>query len=220
MVCALAGQRDRRHGGGQFEDGLAVFHGQVVVGLVQQGGQRSAGAERFHRGLPCGGKVSGTIGQLGLEGGAIVRAQQDAGCLHQESGVRRLGPEDQRVAPGGGKEPHPRAGKGFGPGPGAGGGQGEDEVGPAGERCADADGLRQQGQRAPLGQPAAHGHGDPFGPQRSGLRQLPGVAVVEGIVFGNDTGQFHRSSPQFLGRAPLIRGAGRARARTERFDSN
>src|SRR5699024_7421495 len=41
------------------------------------------------------------------------------------------------------------------------------------------------------GQPAAEGHRDGLGAQRAGSLQLPGVAVVEGVVFGDDTGKFH-----------------------------
>ena len=188
MARALAGQGNGGHGNAQFEDGLAVFDGKVVVGLVQQGRQLCAGAERLHGGLPGGGEAAGPGGELRLEGGAVSFTAQDAGGFHQQGSVRCLGPEDQRIAPGGGKDPHPRAGKRFGPGTGAGRGQGEDEVGPAGQRGPHPDGLRQQRQRAPLGQPAAHGHGHPPGPQRFCLRQLPRMAVVERIVFSDDTG--------------------------------
>ena len=188
MARALAGQGNGGHGNAQFEDGLAVFDGKVVVGLVQQGRQLCAGAEGLHGGLPGGGEAAGPGGELCLEGGAVIFAAQDAGGFHQQGSVRCLGPEDQRIAPGGGKDPHPRAGERFGPGTGAGRGQGEDEVGPAGQRGPHPDGLRQQRQRAPLGQPAAHGHGHPPGPQRFCLRQLPRMAVVERIVFSDDTG--------------------------------
>ena len=44
---------------------------------------------------------------------------------------------------------------------------------------------------APLGQAAAHGHGHLPRAQRPGLGQLPGVAVVEWVIFGNDTSKLH-----------------------------
>ena len=59
------------------------------------------------------------------------------------------------------------------------------------------DGLGQEGDSAPLGQAAAHGHGYLPRAQRSGLGQLPGVAVVEWVVFSDDTGKSHRE-PQTL----------------------
>ena len=82
---------------------------------------------------------------------------------------------------------HPCPGESFGPRAGVGGGQGEDEVGPAGKRGLHPDALRQQRHRAPLGEPAAHGHGHV--PVAHGVRfsQLPCVAIVEGVVFGDDT---------------------------------
>ena len=55
----------------------------------------------------------------------------------------------------------------------------------------------QEGDSAPLGQAAAHGHGYLPRAQCSGLGQLPGVAVVERIVFSDDTGKSHRE-PQTL----------------------
>ena len=185
MVGTLPGQGDGRERDIQLQNCLAVFHGQIVVGLVQQSGKRGAGTEGFHGGLPGGGKAPGPGGQLCLDG------------VHQERGVRSLGPKNEGVAPGSGQKPNTRPGKGLRPGAGAGGRQGKDKISPAAQGGLHPDGLGQEGDSAPLGQAAAHGHGYLPRAQRSGLGQLPGVAVVEWVVFSDDTGKSHRE-PQTL----------------------
>ena len=177
------------------EDGLAVFDGKVVVGLFQQGGKTAAGAERLHSRLPCGGKIPCAARKFGFEGGAVVVAQEELGGVHEKGDVRRLGSEHQRVAPGGSKKTDACPGKGFGSGAGAGGGKREHKVGSAGQGGADTDFFGQEGKGSPLGQPAAHRNGHPLGPQCFGLRDLPCVAVVERIVFGNDTSESHKGCP-------------------------
>ncbi len=52
MTGTLPGQGDRHQRSPQLQNGLAVFHGQIVVGLVQQGGKAGARADCFHRCLP------------------------------------------------------------------------------------------------------------------------------------------------------------------------
>ena len=165
--------------------------------LVQQSGKRGAGTEGFHGGLPGGGKAPGPGGQLCLEGGAVFLTDKHPGGVHQERGVRSLGPKNEGVAPGSGQKPNARPGKGLRPGAGAGGRQGKNKISPAAQGGLHPDGLGQEGDSAPLGQTAAHGHGHLPRAQRSGLGQLPGVAVVERIVFSDDTGKSHRV-PQTL----------------------
>ena len=62
---------------------------------------------------------------------------------------------------------------------------------PAAQGGLHPDGLGQEGQRAPLHKRAAHGDGDVLRAQQLCLSQLPRVAVVERVVFGDDTGKFH-----------------------------
>ena len=197
MVGTLPGQGDGRERDIQLQNCLAVFHGQIIVGLVQQSGKRGAGTEGFHSGLPGGGKAPGPGGQLRLEGGAVFLTGKHPGGVHQERGVRSLGPKNKGVAPGSGQKPNARPGKGLRPGAGAGGRQGKDKISPAAQGGLHPDGLGQEGDSAPLGQAAAHGHGYLPRAQCSGLGQLPGVAVVEWIVFSDDTGKSHRE-PQTL----------------------
>ena len=197
VVGTLPGQGDGRERDIQLQNCLAVFHGQIVVGLVQQSGKRGAGTEGFHSGLPGGGKAPGSGGQLCLEGGAVFLTGKHPGGVHQERGVRSLGPKNKGVAPGSGQKPNARPGKGLRPGAGAGGRQGKDKISPAAQGGLHPDGLGQEGDSAPLGQAAAHGHGYLPRAQRSGLGQLPGVAVVEWVVFSDDTGKSHRE-PQTL----------------------
>ena len=189
MTGTLPGQGDRHQRSPQLQNGLAVFHGQIVVGLVQQGGKAGARADCFHRCLPGCRKAAGPGGKPGLEGGAVFCAGEHPGGFHQKRRIRGLGSEHQSVAPGGGQQLHPGPGKAFRPGTGIRGGQGEHEVGSAGQRGLHPHAFGQQGQRAPLGQPAAHGHRHPLSTQCLCLLQLPGVAVVEGIVFSNDPGE-------------------------------
>ena len=191
VVRALTGQGDGFQRRAQLEDGLAVFHRKVVVGLVQQGGKARAGGGLLHSGLPGGGKVPGPGGQLAFQGGAVGRGGQHPGRGGQAGGVGVLRAKDQRVAARRRQQGHPRPGKALGPRHGPGGGQGKDQPSPGVQGGGGPHPLGQKGRRAPLGQPAAEGHRDGLGAQRAGSLQLPGVAVVEGVVFGDDTGKFH-----------------------------
>ena len=49
MTGTLPGQGDRHQRSPQLQNSLAVFHGQIVVGLVQQGGKAGARTDCFHR---------------------------------------------------------------------------------------------------------------------------------------------------------------------------
>ena len=151
----------------------------------------------LHRRLPGGGKAARPGGKLLPERGTVVLAAQHPGGFLQQGGVRGLCPKDQRIAPGSGQNAHARPGKGLRPGAGAGGRQGKDKISPAAQGGLHPDGLGQEGDSAPLGQAAAHGHGHLPRAQCSGLGQLPGVAVVEWVVFSDDTGKSHRE-PQTL----------------------
>ena len=187
-----AGQRHRGHGCLLFQNGLAVFHCQIVVGLIQQRGQCRARAERFHRCLPRSGKAAGTGCKLALQLGTVGCAAQHPGSFHQQGCVRRLCPEHQRIAPGGGKDAHPRPGKSLCPRAGTGRRQRKYQICPALQGGLHPHRFRQQRQCAALGQPAAHGHRHMLCSQRFCLRQLPCMAVVKGVVLCNDTGKFHR----------------------------
>ena len=189
MTGTLPGQGDRHQRSPQLQDGLAVFHGQIVVRLAQQRRHGRVGPHGLHCRLPGCRKAAGPGRKPGLEGGAVFRAGEHPGGLHQKRRIRGLGSEHQSVAPGGGQQLHPGPGKAFRPGTGIRSGQGEHEVGPAGQRGLHPHAFGQQGQRAPLGQPAAYGHRHPLSTQCLCLLQLPSVAVVEGIVFGNDPGK-------------------------------
>ena len=187
-----AGQRHRGHGCLLFQNGLAVFHCQIVVGLIQQCGQRRARTKRFHRCLPRSGKASGTGGQLLFQLGAVGCAAQHPGSFHQQDRIRRLCPEHQRIAPGSGKDAHPRPGKSLCPRAGTGCRQGKYQICPALQCGLHPHRFRQQRQAPALGQPAAHGHRHMLCAQRLCLRQLPCMAVVKGVVFRNDACKLHR----------------------------
>lgn len=196
MVGTLPGQGDGRERDIQLQNCLAVFHGQIVVGLVQQSGKRGAGTESFHSGLPGGGKAPGPGGQLRLEGGAVFLTGKHPGGVHQERGVRSLGPKNKGVAPGSGQKPNTRPAKASAPAQAQGAGRAKIKSAPQRRAACTRTASGRRGQR-PLGQAAAHGHGYLPRAQRSGLGQLPGVAVVEWVVFSDDTGKSHRE-PQTL----------------------
>ena len=191
MVRTPPGKGMGLHPGRKAADGPAVFHGEIVVGLIQQCRCPWVGTDCSRSCLPGSGKAPCPAGQLSPQGIPVGIAVQQFSGFHQKGSVRGLGTEHKTVAPGGSEQCHPRPGKGFGSGTGMGGGQGKDKVSPAGQRRPGADSLRQKRQRSPLHQSAAHGDGDALCAHGPGLPQLPGVAVVEGVVFGNDTGKFH-----------------------------
>ena len=101
-------------------------------------------------------------------------------------------PEHQRIAPGGGKDAHPRPGKSLCPRTGTGRRQRKYQICPALQCSLHPHRFRQQRQAPALSQPAAHGHRHMLCSQRFCLRQLPCMAIVKGVVLCNDTGKFHR----------------------------
>ena len=130
--------------------------------------------------------------KLAFQLGAVGCAAQHPGSFHQQGCVRHLCPEHQRIAPGGGKDAHPRPGKSLCPRTGTGRRQRKYQICPALQGGLHPHRFRQQRQCAALGQPAAHGHRHMLCSQRFCLRQLPCMAVVKGVVLCNDTGKFHR----------------------------
>ena len=103
MVRALPGQGMGLHLRRKTEDGPAVLDGEVVVGLVEEGGHPSVGSKLSRCGLPRGGEALCPAGELGFEGGAVGVAVQKGGGFHQEGSVGGLGPENQPIAPGSGQ---------------------------------------------------------------------------------------------------------------------
>ena len=111
MVRALPGQGISLHPRRKAADGPAVFDSEVVVGLVQQGGDPLVRCKLSCGGLPRCGKAPCAARKLGFQGGAVGAAVKKLGGLHRKGRVGRLGAEHQTVAPGGGKQRHPRPGE-------------------------------------------------------------------------------------------------------------
>ena len=66
MVRALPGQGMGLHLRRKTADGPAVLDGEVVVGLVEEGGHPSVGSKLSRCGLPRGGEALCPAGRAGL----------------------------------------------------------------------------------------------------------------------------------------------------------
>ena len=150
MVRALPGQGISLHPRRKAADGPAVFDSEVVVGLVQQGGDPLVRCKLRRGGLPRGGKAPCAARKLGFQDGAVGVAVKKLGGLHQKGRVGRLGTEHQTVAPSGGKQRHARPGERLCPRAGTGSRQSKHKVSPAGEGGPGADSFGQEGQRPSL----------------------------------------------------------------------
>ena len=181
-------QRKRREGRVLRQNCLAVFDAQNVVGGAQQS--------------PCAGAQG--VGGLGSGGGVghagckifayhIVNffTLQQPGRVQQRPRVGRLGPKSQCVTPEGGQQIHSRGGELLRRGAGVGRGQGNDDIRPGSQRCLHPHPLGQNRHAAALHRAAAHADSNALGTCRPHRRDLGRVAVVEGVIFGDNACEIH-----------------------------
>ena len=168
----------------------AILDAQNVVGGAQQ--LTRTGPKRLRRGGAGGGK--------GLPFGQrrpqrfVQSAPAQKTCGFQQPGrIGSLSAEGQRVTAQRGEQPHPRRRKLLRRGAGVGRGQRNDHVRPRLQRGTHPHRFRIQRQAAPLHRPGAHADGDGLRPLPAQKRQLCPVAVVERVVFRNDTRKIHKN---------------------------
>ena len=170
------------------QDGFAILNAEDVVGGPQQIAR--AGAKRFRcsgpgsrKGAPCRKRFA----QRGLQ----RRAIQQAGRRQQAVGVRRFRAKGQRITAKRRQQMHAGRGESFGPGASIRRRQCDDQVCPGLQRCAYTDRLRQQRYPAALHGAGAHADRNGVDAALAQHRQLGRMAVVEGIIFGDDADKIH-----------------------------
>ena len=194
VIAPLPPDGKGNHRGALGENGLAVFHGQNVVGAAQD----FPGQPHLRESLGAGGGEGLAAVQFPAEQGRKVLRKQRPGGLHQKlcfAGFRaeakgiaqlRQNADASRGEPLGGGQAH-------------GGWQLHHKVGAAGDGGLCPEGFIHDGGRAPLDVIAAHGAHNGGFPAKLRLDpvELLAVACMKGVIFGNDTNGF-QNSPSFF----------------------
>ncbi|MBR2057785.1 MAG: rhomboid family intramembrane serine protease [Fibrobacter sp.] len=179
------------HGAVLVLKGQQIFHTQVVVGVVEHFSR--LGIELRHGGLAGGGKGAAVLHQLTGEGGDLF-VLSGVGSQPQQGKIAAFAAKGDGVAAKGIQQGYPTGGKALGRGAGPGKGQLHHQVGARKESHFGTQLLGADRRRTPLQKVAPHCHGDVAIALPAQLGKLVGMAVVEGIVFGNYTGNFHGST--------------------------
>ena len=172
------------------QDRLAVLDAQNVVGRAQQAA--GAGVQRVGSRGPGGG-IGHAGGKILADAGVQFLPVQQAGRVQQSRRVGGLCTEGQRITAKRGQQVHTRGGELLRRGAGVGRGQGNDDIRPGSQRCLHPHPLGQNRHAAALHRAAAHADGNTLCPCGAHGSQLGRMAVVEGVVFGNNACEIHNN---------------------------
>ena len=196
VARSLAGDRQYLGGPAQGGGGPQVLHPQVVIGTGEDLRPLRSQQGRHHS-LAAGGEGHPFV-QKAAQARPVCLAVQAGGRRGQGGRVPALAAEGEDVHHAAGPEQGDGArSKGLGGGGRPHCGQLQHQVRPPGQGPARPGPLVRCGAGAPLDPVAAHDSDD--GAVRTqeppGAGDLIGVASVEGIVFGYDTGSFQAERP-------------------------
>ena len=172
------------------QDCLAILDAQNVVGRAQQAA--GAGVQRVGSRGPGGG-IGHADGKILADAGVQFLPVQQAGRVQQSRRVGGLCTEGQRITAKRGQQVHARGGELLRRGAGVGRGQGYHKVSPGIQRRAYPHALGQNRHTAALHRAAAHADGNTLCPCGAHGSQLGRMAVVEGVVFGNNACEIHNN---------------------------
>ena len=172
------------------QERLAVLDAQNVVGRAQQAA--GAGVQRVGSRGPGGG-IGHASGKILADAGVQFLPVQQAGRVQQSRRVGGLRTEGQRITAKRGQQVHTRGGELLRRGAGVGRGQGYHKVSPGIQRRAHPHALGQNRHTAALHRAAAHTDGNTLCPCGAHGSQLGRMAVVEGVVFGNNACEIHNN---------------------------
>ena len=183
-------QCQRRQGRVPVQDCLAVLDAQNVVRRAQQAA--GAGVQRVGSRGPGGG-IGHAGGKILADAGVQFLPVQQAGRVQQSRRVGSLCTESQRITAKRGQQVHARGSELLRRGAGVGRGQGYHKVSPGIQRRAYPHALGQNRHTAALHCAAAHADGNTLCPCGTHGSQLGRMAVVEGVVFGNNACEIHNN---------------------------
>ena len=166
-----------------------IFHTKVVVGVIKKVGNLG-GKKLSHSCLTGGGKGAAIGHQLLGQGQNRFTLRGLCGLL-QQGKIAAFAAKGNGVAANGLQQSHTAGGKPLGRGAGPAKGQFHHKVGTAQQSHLGTQVLAANCGRTTLQKVAAHGHGNVGIAQLPQLLQLQGVSLVEGVVFGNYSGNFH-----------------------------